>query len=527
MRAEKLLITLKHVNTTPYLLLMVFFITGCLHTNDVPDLIATIEVPSPRSVGDVVSLPMNVKNNGDATASNFRTSLYFSTDSEITTSDTYWLSLAENFGFGDTSMTLQAGESITISGSAANIKIPEILTAGTWYIGIIADDENSVTEADESNNTASGLIEILDNIAPTVASRSPDAFAEDVATNTTITVTFSEKIDPATINNNRFALKESSSSVNGNVSYDESTLEATFTPTVLLDEATRYTATLSNEITDLAGNALEATSWSFTTLSRFSRTGDLNQDNGGGRAVLLNDGSVLYIGGVSSFSLGAKDVELYDPSAGSFTQKLDMLSNSSGKSNSFGMTATLLNNGNVLVTGGASDDPVSFAGSTYWTSTQIYNVSANTWSPGSLMDDGAGNPVARYRHTATRLSNNQVLIIGGYGGIAAPFATLISADVFSDDALSRDSSGANLTTARFAHTATRLSDGRILVVGGCSKPVAEGVSELRIHYGPGYRVYYAKDGVNIYLLLCGGDKSTQKKDIKRALKYWSEHKSEK
>ena len=62
---------------------------------------------------------------------------------------------------------------------------------------------------------------------------------------------------------------------------------------------------------------------------------------------------------------------------------------------------------------------------------------------------------------------------------------------------------------------------------GDSKPVGEGVSELRIHYGPGYRVYYAKDGVNIYLLLCGGDKSTQKKDIKRALKYWSEHKSEK
>lgn len=62
---------------------------------------------------------------------------------------------------------------------------------------------------------------------------------------------------------------------------------------------------------------------------------------------------------------------------------------------------------------------------------------------------------------------------------------------------------------------------------GDSQPVGEGVSELRIHYGPGYRVYYAKDGVNIYLLLCGGDKSTQKKDIKRALAYWSEHKSKK
>jgi putative addiction module killer protein len=59
---------------------------------------------------------------------------------------------------------------------------------------------------------------------------------------------------------------------------------------------------------------------------------------------------------------------------------------------------------------------------------------------------------------------------------------------------------------------------------GDSEPVGEGVSELRIHYGPGYRVYYAKDGKNVYLILCGGDKSTQKKDIKLAKHYWSEHK---
>lgn len=59
---------------------------------------------------------------------------------------------------------------------------------------------------------------------------------------------------------------------------------------------------------------------------------------------------------------------------------------------------------------------------------------------------------------------------------------------------------------------------------GDSEPVGDGVSELRIHYGPGYRVYYAKEGKTIYLLLCGGDKSTQSKDIKRAREYWLEHK---
>ncbi len=51
--------------------------------------------------------------------------------------------------------------------------------------------------------------------------------------------------------------------------------------------------------------------------------------------------------------------------------------------------------------------------------------------------------------------------------------------------------------------------------GDCES-VGDGVSEMRIHYGPGYRVYYCREGEVVYLLLCGGDKSTQKRDIKHA-----------
>ena len=68
--------------------------------------------------------------------------------------------------------------------------------------------------------------------------------------------------------------------------------------------------------------------------------------------------------------------------------------------------------------------------------------------------------------------------------------------------------------ARILVRIERLSTGN----PGDGKPVGEGVSELRINYGPGYRVYYNKVGREVVILLAGGDKRTQRNDIETALR---------
>jgi len=88
--------------------------------------------------------------------------------------------------------------------------------------------------------------------------------------------------------------------------------------------------------------------------------------------------------------------------------------------------------------------------------------------------------------------------------------TVLTTEVFDswfsglDDARARARIGARIR---------RAEEGNL---GDCA-PVGEGVSEMRIHYGPGYRVYFVQRGLEIVILLAGGNKSTQSKDIKAAL----------
>jgi putative addiction module killer protein len=62
---------------------------------------------------------------------------------------------------------------------------------------------------------------------------------------------------------------------------------------------------------------------------------------------------------------------------------------------------------------------------------------------------------------------------------------------------------------------------------GDSRSVGDGVHELRVDHGPGYRVYFGREGARLILLLLGGDKSSQRRDIARAKELWNEHKGRK
>lgn len=68
--------------------------------------------------------------------------------------------------------------------------------------------------------------------------------------------------------------------------------------------------------------------------------------------------------------------------------------------------------------------------------------------------------------------------------------------------------------ARIAARIDRLALGN----PGDVKPIGSGISEMRIDYGPGYRVYFVRRGSAVVVILCGGDKRTQAADIKRAIK---------
>jgi hypothetical protein len=175
-------------------------------------------------------------------------------------------------------------------------------------------------------------------------------------------------------------------------------------------------------------------------------------------ATLLNDGTVLITGG-ADISTSSTNVEtwtprapeLYDPPTGAFRTTGSMVTAR------VGTTATLLPNGRVLVTGGVDDRGTTLS------SAELYDPKTGEFSVTGSM---AG---ARAGHTATRLKDGRVLVAGGVADSSETPART-SAEVY-DPTTGRFTSAGTMVTMRELHTATLLADGRVLIAGGVTSQV--------------------------------------------------------
>ena len=109
----------------------------------------------------------------------------------------------------------------------------------------------------------------------------------------------------------------------------------------------------------------------------------------------------------------------------------------------------------------------------------------------------------------TSLSSNQPLALPVAHGLQVTMLEIIEDATFT---LWLERLTDTQAKARIAGRIQRLAHG----LAGDVQPVGEGVSELRVHQGPGYRVYFFTHGGRLIVLLCGGDKSSQVRDIKAA-----------
>ncbi|MGY1830244.1 kelch repeat-containing protein [Geodermatophilus sp. SYSU D01180] len=167
-------------------------------------------------------------------------------------------------------------------------------------------------------------------------------------------------------------------------------------------------------------------------------------------AVRLQDSRVLVVGGVVPGANGSNlsTCEVYDPATSTWTSAEAI----GAVASHFGLT--LLPDGRVLRTGGFTSAPF-----TPLATTELFSPATGQWTPTVPM----ASP--RDGHTAVLLADGRVLVAGGGTSTPTGFAALASAELY-DPATAQWSTTGSLATARTKHSATRLLDGRVLVVGG-------------------------------------------------------------
>ncbi|GFE60551.1 hypothetical protein [Geobacter sp. AOG2] len=214
-----------------------------------------------------------------------------------------------------------------------------------------------------------------------------------------------------------------------------------------------------------AGNALDSAELYDPVTGRFTATVPMITARYYHTATLLPDGQVLLTGGVGIGGARLPAAELYDPITDTFTATDSMLVDPAVDTGRWLHTATLLQDGSVVIVGG--DMGTHAANPSYLNTAQLYDPAA---ALGARFSDIAGTLTdPRGHHTATRLADlaGSVLVTGGFGGTAASGATyLASAELYDPVAHLFAATGA-LAQSRANHTAVLLpGNGRILVIGG-------------------------------------------------------------
>jgi len=220
----------------------------------------------------------------------------------------------------------------------------------------------------------------------------------------------------------------------------------------------------------LGSSTLTATSGSLTvsaTIFVTTSTLVLNTSRYQHSATLLNNGSVLIAGGVSCPSAGScmymNSAELYNPNTGtiSYTGSLGTARTA---------PAVLLDNGKVLIAGGYNCDANGNCASL--SSAEIYDPSTSSFS-------SAGNmTIARYGHTMTLLTNGRVLIAGGETCSSSTSCTALNTAELYDPLVGSFTPTVPLHAARFNASAVRLNSGLVMIVGGFNGSTYPAAAEL-------------------------------------------------
>ena len=201
----------------------------------------------------------------------------------------------------------------------------------------------------------------------------------------------------------------------------------------------------------------------------FSATGSMKTARSAPTATLLKDGKVLLAGGADANGKPLLSAEIFDPAAGTFSP-----TGSLGTARSR-HTATILQSGKVLIVGGVIPLTVTIQSSLgiQYINWQESLDSAEIFDPTSGIFSQTGNlGTPRMAHTATLLEDGKVLVTGGLeftGRYGTKEATLSSAELF-DPAIGSFAPAAAMATPRESHSATLRSDGTVLVAGGSLVP---------------------------------------------------------